>query len=56
MKYQVTSYQLIHSSGARDTVKPLTPIIITDIEEYRRELRVRYNCAIVNMSYTEIPD
>lgn len=55
MKYQITSYQLIHSSGARDTVKPLTPVTVTNIEEYRKKLRERHNYAVVNLSYTEIP-
>lgn len=56
MKYQVTSYQLIHSSGSRDTVKLLTPVTITDIEKYRKELREKHNYAVVNLNYTEIPD
>ncbi len=56
MKYQVTSYQLVHSSGSRDTVKLLTPVTIDDIEEYRKKLRERHNYAVVNLYYTEIPE
>lgn len=56
MKYQITSYQLIHSSGARDTVKLMAPVIVTDIEEYRKKLREEHNYAVVNLNYTEIPD
>jgi len=56
MKYQITSYQLIHSSGAIDTVKLMNPVTVTDIEEYRKKLREKHNYAVVNLNYTEIPD
>ncbi len=55
MRYQITSYQLIYTNGSRDTVKLLTPVTVTDIEEYRKELREKHNYAVVNLNYTEIP-
>ena len=37
-KYQITGYQLVYANGGRDTVKLQTPVIISDIEGYRREI------------------
>lgn len=57
MKCLITSYQLIHPSGARDTIKLLVPVLLndTDIEDYRNELRQRHSHAAVNLNYTELP-
>lgn len=43
-KYQITGYQLVYANGGRDTVKLQTPVIISDIEGYRRKIRSVHNC------------
>ena len=54
-KYQITGYQLVYANGGRDTVKLQTPVIISDIEGYRRKIRSAHNCISVNLSYIELP-
>lgn len=54
-KYQITGYQLVYANGGRDTVKLQTPVIVSDIEKYRREIRAAHNCVSVNLSYVELP-
>ena len=54
-KYQITGYQLVYANGGRDTVKLQTPVIISDIEGYRRKIRSVHNCISVNLSYIELP-
>lgn len=56
MKYQITSYQIIHSNGERDTIKPLQPIITWSVEKEREKLKRKYGVPAVNISYTTIPD
>jgi hypothetical protein len=52
-KYQIVSYQLVYASGSRDTVRLRAFIEVTDLEKYRAELKKRYNCAGVNLTFIE---
>lgn len=54
-KYQITGFQLTCGGGHRDTIKLQQPVMVEDIEEYRREVRERYGNVSVNLSYTEVP-
>ena len=54
-KYQVTGFQLSYGGGKRDTIKLQQPVMVDDIEDYRRSVSERYAAATVNLSYTEIP-
>lgn len=56
MKYQITSYQLIHKNGDRETVKPLTPIYTGSVEEIRERIKQKHGSEHVNMNYTAIPE
>ena len=55
-KYQITGFQLSYGGGQRDTIKLQQPVMVEDIEEYRRDVKDRYHdVTSVNLSYTEIP-
>lgn len=55
-KYQVTGFQLTYGGGQRDTIKLQQPVMVENIEEYRRSVRDRYpGVASVNLYYTEVP-
>ncbi|OUP37218.1 hypothetical protein [Bacteroides sp. An19] len=51
--YQITGYQIIYNLS-RDNVKLQQPLIVKDLEEFRKELIQRHEAQGVNLSYVEM--
>ena len=51
--YQITGYQIVYNV-IRDNVKLQQPIIVKDLEAYRKELIHKHKAKGVNLSYVEI--
>ena len=51
--YQITGYQIVYNV-MRDNVKLQQPIIVKDLEAYRKELIQRHKAKGINLSYVEI--
>lgn len=61
MKYQINKYQAVYSCGARDSVKPDSPIYTNDIEATRAKLKAKHcgvglKCIGINLDYVELND
>lgn len=54
MKYQIQSYQLVYASGQRDTVKLPMSIVVENLDAFRKQKRMQYNCMGVNLTYVEL--
>lgn len=52
--YLVTSYQVVYTSGNRDTVKLAQAEFTDDKESYRMSLVKKHGCMNINLTYTEI--
>ena len=56
-KYLVQRYQLVYSNSGRDTVNLNPPVMVFDLEEYRKSVRKEYPNAIgVNLTFVEMKE
>lgn len=53
-RYQITGYHLVYADGRRDGVKLQTPELVEDLEEYRRLVKDKHECTVVNLNYVEL--
>lgn len=56
MKYRILSFQVVYPTGERDTIKipqPLQPEI-EDLQEFKKNKKVQYNCMSVNLTFQEV--
>jgi hypothetical protein len=59
MRYRINKYQVVYESGARDTVKPASPIYTNDYEAVRTRLIEKHTghgkkVVGVNLDYEEL--
>lgn len=56
MKYQILSMQVVYAQGHRDTIKLPMPIIVDNLDAFRKKKKAQLYCAAVNLTYVEIND
>lgn len=59
MKYRIIKYQILYEGGARDSIKPSSPIYTEDYEAERAKLRAKHcghgkKVVGVNLEYEEL--
>ena len=54
MKYQIQSMQIIYAQGHRDTIKLPMPIVVDNLDAFRKKKKAQYNCVAVNLIYVEL--
>jgi hypothetical protein len=53
-KFLIRAIQIVYPSGVHDKIVFQSPILVDDLEAYRAERKKTYDCAAVNLTYTEI--
>ena len=56
MEYRILSYQVVYTTGERDTVKfpQHHQPKVKDLLKYRKNKKVQHNCMSVNLTYQEV--
>lgn len=56
MEYRILSYQVVYTTGERDTVKfpQHHQPKVKDLHKFRKNKKVQHNCMSVNLTYQEV--